>query len=705
MALSDKAQQKDPLLRSTSAPADFDTYQQVQMLWNLLDRSYVGVFWKDLEGRFMGGNDWFVELFGVDSVDDLIGKTDYDFFDKETAEAYRSDDFAVLKSGIPRYDIDETLERREGSVEVLKTSKMPVWNADGEIVALMGCFQIVTTMVETEQALESLQSRFALALETSRDGMWEYDIAANVFEVTPRFLELLDLDPQASALLTLDEISDVFGSAPKDFVGAADRLVTGEIDKFATRRSFQTKDGSTRWLSVKGFPFRETGETVTHIVGSLADVTAKVEQENQLLYRASHDSLTGLANRSNLLDYLNNALEDGTPVGVLFLDLDEFKVINDSLGHQVGDQLLQATASRLGSLIREGQVLARLGGDEFALVIPNCSAEAAVETGERILTALAEPLVLNLNEIYLTCSIGAVHSDGQYRSATDILRDGDIALYSAKRDGRACVKQFEPWMGKEADALLQLQTRVRRAVSQDEFLLHYQPIVSTADGSVCGVEALMRWLPDHGQLLEPDSFLAYLEHTGLIKAVGDWVIGEAIGQLARWQKDYPQTKDLAVSLNTSRIQFRSPELFETIAGALRSYGVAPECLIIEVTETAITEDFETLSRTLDQLRDLGVKIAIDDFGVGQSSLSALYDIPADIVKMDRAFVHRIEDGTPEPMIDAMVAIAQSAGLKITAEGVETQGQHDYLKQAGCEFSQGFLFGAPMPPEDIADQLF
>lgn len=685
---------------SEAVPIASNLRAQVDMLWHVLDLAGVSVFWKDRLGNFLGANANLYKTLGLDDPDDLIGKTDDAIFEPKAAADFRRADALVMDTGVPLIDFQEPLTAVDGRVETLSTSKLPVRDDDGTVVGLMGCFHVVTTVVKAEQALRSIERRYARALEVSRDGLWEFDPETGNVEASPRFVELFDLDDATESTLTDVQVRSLFGLEFETILDVAHSPL-GHRESVAFDRSLTLRDGSTRWLHITGFPFEGSDDEGAHVIGTVVDVTEKVEREQQLLYRATHDDLTGLPDRRSLIDAIDSALGCGGSPSLLYIDLDQFKLINDSLGHQAGDELLRAMTVRLRGLLDDDHLLARLGGDEFAILALNCSETAAEAIGQRVVDSLTQPLVVSDTNIYMTCSVGVVHIGSRYQSALDVMRDGDTALYRAKAAGRSRVSAFEPSMRIAATAALTLQNNMHSAVQSNEFVLHYQPIFESGTGRMTGVEALIRWQRESGELVAPNTFLPYLEQTGLMGKVGEWVINEGMSQLARWRAEYPIAGGLELSLNMSRAQVWSAELFDTIVAAMQAHGIEADSLIVEITETAIAENINAVAVTLQRLRDVGIQVAMDDFGVGQSTLSALYDVPVDIVKIDRAFTSRITTGRREPLIDAVLTIAESAGLRVTAEGVETEAQRVYLAAAKCERLQGFLLGRPVPPDELA----
>ena len=545
--------------------------------------------------------------------------------------------------------------------------------------------------------LVSLEGRYALAFEAGSEGVWEYDSETNMFEVNGRFTELAGLEP-TERQLTVRRMHELFGLDPlgeniqevvTSWTDATNNLVLEPV-------AIEIK-GETRWFEGVGYPLVEEGK-VTRIIGLIDDITERMQRDQELLYRATHDPLTGLANRRLLLERLGEALRQGTAANLLYLDLDQFKVVNDSLGHKVGDELLQVASKRLAGTLGPNDLLARLGGDEFA-VLTLGNSQAGQRLAERLLHAFTDPLVVGSTEIYTTVSIGTVHTDGQQRDAIELLASADLALYRAKSAGKNCVRSYETYMRVEADHQLELRNKLQRAIKNEEFVVLYQPILDATTLRLTGFEALLRWRSD-GELVSPAGFLPYLEKSGSIIDVGELVIRDAVAQLRAWVTTIPGAENLTMSLNLSRVQFRSPNLVDAVLEAVRESGVAPSQFTVEVTETAILDDGPCMIEALHAIREGGVRVAVDDFGVGQSTLNALDELPADMLKIDRAFVARIDHVGPHPIIEAIVTMARSVGLKTTAEGVETEVQRESLAAIGCDNLQGYLFGRPMTPGDM-----
>ncbi len=430
----------------------------------------------------------------------------------------------------------------------------------------------------------------------------------------------------------------------------------------------------------------------------------------QLTRQAFRDPLTNLPNRALFMDRLSHGLTRAQRrhehLAVLFLDLDRFKVVNDTLGHAVGDQLLVEVSRRLTSALRPGDTVARLGGDEFGVLLEDVAdAETAETVAVRIEESLGKPYRFEGREVFVTASIGIALSSAKLGLPEEILRDADLAMYHAKAKGKARHEVFDGSMSAPALDRMDLEMDLRSAISRHEFRLHYQPILRLDTGKITEVEALIRWQHEKRGLLQPDEFIGLTEETGLIVPIGQWVLSEACKQARTWQLEYPTTPPLVMSVNLSAKQFQNPKLIEEIREALDESGLAPSCLKLEITETTVMQDAPVTLTKLNELKELGVRLAIDDFGTGYSSLGYLKRFPVDTLKIDRSFVKGLSpDGGDSAIVRAVVTVAKSLNMDVTAEGVETEGQLAEVKALGCDRAQGFLFARPVSAERVAPLL-
>jgi diguanylate cyclase (GGDEF)-like protein len=455
---------------------------------------------------------------------------------------------------------------------------------------------------------------------------------------------------------------------------------------------------------------QRVAERTTQLAASNRELEREVAErkqiEEQLLHNAFHDGLTGLANRALFMDHLKLALgraerHAAYRFAVLFLDLDRFKVVNDSLGHMAGDELLVGVARRLAAAMRPGDTVSRLGGDEFTVLLDDLrDAGEAVAVAERLQRELAPAFDLDGHEVFTTVSIGVALGAEAYQRPEDILRDADTAMYRAKQLGKARHEVFDQAMHARAVDRLGLERDLRGAAERGELFLQYQPIVSLATGALRGFEALVRWRHPERGVIPPAKFIPIAEETGMIIPVGKWVLEEACRQMSRWRKLARTDGPLPVSVNLSGKQFLRPDLLEQVRDVLRETGLDPSGLKLEITETVVMENIETAAHTLEQLRALGVELSIDDFGTGYSSLSYLQRFPVSTLKIDRSFVSRMteSEGTAE-IVRTIMRLAQNLGMDVVAEGVETEGQRAQLRGFECEFGQGYYFSRPM---DVGD---
>jgi len=446
------------------------------------------------------------------------------------------------------------------------------------------------------------------------------------------------------------------------------------------------------------------------VSGTARDISDRKALEARLEHEATHDPLTGLPNRTLLLDRLEMAMgrahRQHRPLAVLFLDLDHFKVVNDSLGHSTGDQLLSAIAARLTDHLRPGDTVARFGGDEFVIICEELSGpEEAEEIASRIAASVAESLWIGDSEVYVTASVGIALASELHHTPEQVLRDADAAMYQAKARGRSRHEVFDSRLRTRALDRLEVESALRRALVRHELRVHYQPVFDLATGAVTGVEALLRWEHPQRGLLLPAEFLRVAEESGLVVPVGSWVMRQACRQIQRLRVEVPGYDNLQVAVNLSARQIGHPYLVDELAKVLADTSVGPDTLVLEITESVLMDDVPANGETLRRLKDLGVRLAIDDFGTGYSSLAYLRRFPVDVLKVDRSFVSGLGvDPEDAAITNAVITLSHTLGLVAIAEGVESPLQRDELIRLGCDQAQGFLLGRPMNPADLADFL-
>ena len=542
------------------------------------------------------------------------------------------------------------------------------------------------------------KERFRNAFEAAPIGMAIMDPSGTFNRVNRAF--------SATTGYTIDELvgMKLEQLVPKD---AREEYKTtwAQPDQGELERRFVRKDGAIGW----GLWQRTTVSDGSFLLQCL-DISTRKEVERQLELQARHDSLTGLPNRSRFIELLRESLgiwsRQGRSVAVLFLDLDNFKVINDSLGHRCGDRLLMETASRIEAVLRAGDSLARFGGDEFTICLGNLADEdEAVRVTERLLEALRAPVVLDDERRYITASVGLTLASDADEDVEALLRDADAAMYRAKELGKARCVVFDDSMRQQAVERLELETTLRGALERGELRLVYQPKVELAGERIVGVEALLRWdHPTHGTI-PPLKFIPLAEQSGLIVPIGAWVVREACRALAHWQAEFDRS-DLVIAVNLSPRQLGSCELVPTVAEVLRETGVAPETLCLEVTESALMTDVAAAADTLSALKALGVRLAVDDFGVGHASLKQLKELlPVDVLKIDKSFVDGLTtDLEDRAIVEAVIILAASLGLDTVAEGVEHAEQAAALRDLHCRLAQGYHFSRPVQADAISALL-
>ena len=547
-----------------------------------------------------------------------------------------------------------------------------------------------------EHALGESEQRYRSLFEQSRDAIF----------MTERGGEILELNQAALDLLGYDHDELIGRHVLSIYADAADReRFRLEIEARSHVRDFEVRlrrrDGEERWCLVSAWVRREPNGEVAGYQGIIHDITGRKKVEDQLAHEAFHDTLTQLPNRALFMDRLDRAVARRRrgaeeEVAVLFLDLDRFKIVNDSLGHMVGDELLRQIARLLQAEVRDEDTVARIGGDEFAILLDGVQDAAdPTHVAERIQERLRKPFRLQGHDVFTSMSIGITFGGGGGERPEDLLRDADTAMYRAKEMGPARYQIFDEAMHTHAVTLLQLETDLRLALDRREFVVHYQPVMSLEDRQLIGFEALVRWQHPGRGLLQPQAFIPVAEETGLIVPLGEWVLRTAAEQLRVWQERPGTRPDLFMSVNLSARQFRQGDLVALVRDVLEDSGLRGNALRLEITESVVMHNPESIVQMLRRLREMGVGLCIDDFGTGYSSLNYLHEFPIDTLKIDRSFVARMTERDDHDVIATIVALARNLGLNAVAEGVETEEQFERLRKLGPTSVQGFLFSTAL----------
>jgi len=661
----------------------------------LVERMREGLVQADNDGVLQFVNDRFCEMLGY-TREELVGaKGELLLAYAEDVSLMREKTRMRMRHLADQYEV--RVRRKDGTVVWLEIGGAPVVDAAGNVVGSIGVHNDVTERRMAEEALRESEARYRLMAENSTDMISRTSTNGILLYASDACRRLLGYDP-----------SELVGRSIYDFIFEVDREEVRYLSSlihesgpttFAYR--VEKKDGSLVWFETTSRSVRDalTGK-IREIVGVSRDVTERKRVEEQIEYQAYHDALTGLPNRRLFRDRLTVALAHArrlkNPLAVMFLDLDRFKVVNDTLGHSTGDELLKAIAARLQASLREEDSIARMGGDEFTVLLADLKTpDDAAKIAQKVLDTVALPLQIDGTELFITTSIGIALFPSDGDTAEILLANADHAMYRAKDAGRNSYQLFTPAMNSRALERLSLENDLRHALERGELQLHYQPQINIVSGRVMGVEALLRWNRPGFGLVSPMDFIPIAEETRLIVPIGEWVLREACRQAKAWQGDRPAGFRMAVNLSPR--QFQHSDLPQVIASALELSGLAPGDLELEITESLAMQNTSRTISTLHRLREMGVQIAIDDFGTGHSSLNYLRSFPIDSVKIDQEFVQEIEASAPDrAIVSAVIGMARGLRLRVTAEGVETDHQLAFLREQGCEEVQGFLFGEPVP---------
>jgi diguanylate cyclase (GGDEF)-like protein/PAS domain S-box-containing protein len=685
--------------------------QQSQILASILNSMSDGVVVVDTAGALIHRNPAAERILGpqIAALLPQTAETISPLYHAETGTPYLSSELPLAHAirREPVTDFTSGFVDAAGAQRWISITAQPLIKDEQDIAGGVAVVRDVSAARQAESALRESEERYMLAARGANDGLWDWDLRTNRAYFSPRWKLMLGYQEDeigADPHEWLDRIHpDDRERVEVHLAAHYQRLITHFQHEYRIRH----KDGEYRWVLCRGLAVWDAQGRAIRVAGSQTDISDRKRAEERLLHDALHDWLTGLPNRMLFQDRLEHALArqrrnaDDT-FAVAFLDLDRFKVINDSLGHAVGDLLLKTVAQRIERCVRPGDTVARLGGDEFTILLEDVHGEETVlAITTRIQEAIAEPLYLEEQAIFTTASIGVTLSTLNYATADDLIRDADTAMYHAKMRGKARAVIFDPEMHSAAMQLLQLESALRWALQRNELRLYYQPIVALETGYVVGFEALVRWQHPERGLLLPGEFIGIAEETGLIVPIGWWVLHEACRQMRLWQQTIPEAAELWVTVNVSVKQLMQPDLIQQIRHAQDATGLPPEALRLEITESMLIEHSDRVADVLEQLRALGIRVSMDDFGTGYSSLSYLQRLPVDALKIDRSFIKQIGiTNERSEIVKAILSLAQAMGLQAVAEGTETVEQVEYLRAHSCELGQGWLYSQALDPNQV-----
>jgi diguanylate cyclase (GGDEF)-like protein/PAS domain S-box-containing protein len=606
------------------------------------------------------------------------------------------------------FDIEYRICRADRAVRWVWERGAAVFAPDGKLMAIQGFVQDITRRRESEQALRDAEARYRSIFENVTNGIFQTTREGRYLRANSELARIYGYDSPEELIAAFSDIGRQLYVDP----GRRDEFVRlmreGKAVKDFESQIYR-RDGSVIWISESAREVGAPDGTFLHYEGTVEDITERKSYESRIAHQATHDLLTGLPNRALLMDRIEQAVRfaarEGTNVAVAFVDLDHFKYINDSVGHQAGDALIRKMAERLRGSMRDTDTVARLGGDEFVLLLPlvRNAGDTVMQAMQRVLAAVSERCDVEGREFLVSCSIGVSLFPKDGADADTLLKHADSAMYQAKQSGRNNFQFFTREMNQSLVERGDIEQQLRGAIKDGLFELHYQPKIRVSDQAVSGVEALIRWNAPHRGLVSPARFIPIAEETGMIERIGEWVLETACRQIREWS--LRGCAVVPVSVNVSPRQFRETQLARIVESILVRTSVAPERLEIEITESCLAHDPQRFLATLHSLKALGVSIAIDDFGAGYSSMSYLKSLPVDRLKIDQSFVAGLTSNAKDDAIfKAIVSLAHNLGLSVVAEGVETQAQWEYLREIGCDEIQGFFFSMPLPAAGLVRLL-
>jgi diguanylate cyclase (GGDEF)-like protein/PAS domain S-box-containing protein len=602
------------------------------------------------------------------------------------------------------FEIEYRIHHADGSIRWVWERGRAAFHQEDHEEVIHGFIQDITERQNNKEILAETESRYRSIFENTIEGIFQTTPDGNYLDVNPALAHIYGYNSPKELIKALSNISQqlyVLASRRDEF--EQKMLKDGSVKNFESQ--VYKQDRSIIWISENARAVHNPDGQLLYYEGTVEDITERKTFEKEISHQATHDSLTNLPNRSLLKDrlrqYIQNTNRETAQLAILFIDLDHFKNVNDSLGHAAGDVLIKVVAERLQKCMREGDTVARLGGDEFVLALPNIHAGTEIMSHaiQRILDIIQLPCVIEDKEFYIGCSIGVSVFPDDANDVDTLLKNADMAMYKAKQLGRNNFQFFTEELNKIVIESLEMEHDLRQAILEEQFELYFQPKTSVSFDKIIGVEALLRWRMPAKGLISPIEFIPLAEKTGLIETIGKWVIEAACKQLKTWIDKGINITPL--SINISPRQFNQTNLLETIEYCLHKYNISAGLLELEITESCMVNDEKRFIQTLNQMKTIGLQLSIDDFGSGYSNLNYLKTMPVDFLKVDRSFIEGIEnDDKSRAIYRAIVSIAHNLNLPVISEGVETKEQHDFLRSINCDAIQGFFFSKPLPADEF-----
>lgn len=690
--------------------ANFLLYQDVvvkrEQLQGILDNTTAVIYIKDTANRYLLVNRQFEQLYCVNNTE-VIGKTDNDLFPATLADTLRANDLCVLETDAP-VEREETIAH-DASINTFLSARFPLKDGSGNTYAVCGISTDITRRIHAENALFEEKERAQVTLDSIGDAVITTDVEGRIHYLNPVAERLTGWRIAEGVGLPLAQVFDVINETTRTPVRNPVQLVLehGKTVALANHSVLICRDGTEVPIEDSGAPIRDRDGKIVGVVLVFHDVSVAHEMAKQLQYQATHDLLTGLPNRQLLLDRFDHAASVASRsqqrLALLFLDLDHFKNVNDSLGHPVGDKLLQQVAARLLACVPVGHTVSRQGGDEFVILMEALdSTDVVAALALQIIATISERYIVENHELMITPSIGISIYPDDAISVDDMIKSADAAMYLAKARGRNNFQFFTADMRARARDRLELEISLRKALIRQEFLLYYQPKICMLTGKTVGAEALVRWRDPQRGLVSPADFIPVAEESGLVLPLGLWVLREACRQAKTWQVDGEPPVQVAVNLSAA--QFKKTDLVLDVANTLAETGLDPVLLELELTESMMMDGSRDLA-TMEALKRLGVGLSIDDFGTGYSSLNYLRHFPVDVLKIDQSFIRSIEsEDDAAAMVRGIITLGHSLRLKIIAEGVENENQMKILRSYGCDQIQGYFYSRPLPEDEFRAYL-